>query len=116
MRAVKYIATVLIGLGLAYYTSPYFGQWYRDFTGDSGTWIDVTPLLGLPLAIILFIILFGFLFQKKAERILTLLIALPFIFWQIYLDKNHWYLPIVLGLIAFGLAVLLRKIFKIRGR
>ena len=115
----KNILLLVATLVLSYFTAEYFGTWYDKFSPQSDdslfslTKQELIFLAGIPFAYIFFVTLLfrTFRFGNRNKWALWLL-APAFLFFASG-DLKHIYLPIVLGLIALGLALLLRKIFKI---
>ncbi|KKQ93753.1 MAG: hypothetical protein UT20_C0044G0005 [Candidatus Levybacteria bacterium GW2011_GWA1_39_11] len=118
-KFIKNILLLVVVLALSYFTADYFGSWYDKFSPQyGGSWFNFPKsiavfIAGIPLAYVFFVAftftLFGFGNRKK--WLIWLLIP-PLLLW-ISADRYYIYLPTILALIAFGLAILLRKIFKI---
>ena len=116
LRNLLLLAGTLV---LCYYTSVYFGSLYDSFTPgsiDSGALIG-TPrawqeIIGFPFAYIFFIpLLFKLFGAGKINNWITWLLAPALLFFAAS-DLKYLYLPIALGLLGYGLALLLRKIFR----
>ena len=114
---VKNILLLVIVLILSYFTAKYFGSWYDKFSPQYDNTLGVgkallKSLVGIPFAYIFFTTLllqsFGFGNRNKW----TLWFLAPALLFFASGDLKHIYLPIILALIAFGLATLIRKIFK----
>ncbi|MBI2673978.1 MAG: hypothetical protein HYX23_01725 [Candidatus Zambryskibacteria bacterium] len=106
-------------LVLSYLAAEYFGALYDKFSplydrsliGFSKE--DLISLTGVPFAYIFFTVLLFKLFGSgNTDKWVGWLLVLPFLFFASG-DLKHIHLPIILALITFGLAALLRKIFKI---
>ena len=116
IKNILLLGTVLV---LSYFTAEYFGSWYDKFSPQyGGSWFNFSQsiavfIAGIPFAYVFFVTfiftLFGFGNRKK--WLLWLLI--PALILWLSADRYYIYLPIILGAFAFGLAMLLRKIFKI---
>ena len=117
---IRNILLLVVALVLSYFTAEYFGTWYDKFFPQSDdsmfslTKQELIFLAGIPFAYIFFTALlfqsFGFGNRNKW----TLWLLAPALLFFASGDLKHIYLPIILALIALGLAVLLRKIFKIQ--
>lgn len=117
---IKNILLFVVVMVASYLTSLYFGGVYDNLTpGLLGgkAWIGTTKawqsIIGFPFAYIFFTILSFklFAFGNRNKWIEWLLVP-PFLFFASG-DLRHIYLPIVLAMIALGLAALLQKVFKI---
>ena len=116
---IKNLSLLVAVLVLSYLLAVYFGSMYDYLTpgslGDTA-WIGTTSawqsMIGFPFAYIFFTTLllqsFGFGNRNKW----TLWFLAPALLFFASGDLKHIYLPIILALIAFGLATLIRKIFK----
>src|SRR3989344_7030146 len=113
---VKNILLLAVVLMLSYFTAEYFGAAYDSMFGSGGAWIGSEGswnlIIGFPLALIFFLTLFSYAWVFKSKRS-TLWLISPVLLWEVVIDIRHIYLPIILGLIAFGLAWVIRKILKI---
>ena len=117
-----FIKNILLLVGvliLSYFVAEYFGGWYNRFSPLFSRSIfalteqELIFLVGIPFAYIFFTTLlfqsFGFGNRNKW----TLWLLTPALLFFASGDIQHIYLPIVLALVAFGLAFVVRKIFKI---
>lgn len=116
---IKNILLLVTVLALSYFTASYFGSIYDRFSPQyDDSWFSLTKqelvfLVGVPFAYIFFtILLFKLLAFGDKNKWTGWLLVPPFLFFASG-DLKHIYFPITLGLISFGLATLLRKIFKI---
>ncbi len=117
-NTIKNILLLVVAIALSYFTADYFGGWYDKFSPQYDNTLGVgkdmlKSLVGSPFAYIFFTTLllqsFGFGNRNKW----TLWLLAPALLFFASGDLKHIYLPIILGLIAFGLAFVARKIFKI---
>lgn len=116
---IKNVLLLIVVLVLSYFTAEYFGGWYDHFSVLFSRSIfalteqELIFLVGMPFAYIFFTVLLFklFAFGNKNKWTGWLLVP-PFLFFASG-DLKHIYLPIILALIAFGLAAPLRKLFKI---
>ena len=116
---IKNILLLVVALILSYFTAEYFGSWYVKFSPQyDDSWFSLTKqelifLAGAPFAYIFFATLlfqsFGFGNRNKW----TLWLLTPAMLFFASGDIQHIYLPVILALIAFGLAFVVRKVFKI---
>lgn len=117
-NALKNLGLLVIILVLSYFTAEYFGSWYNYFSPlHDYSWFSLTTqelifITGIPLAYIFFLtsIFQSFGFRNRNKWTLWLLVP-PFLFFASG-DLKHIYLPIILALIAFELATLIRKFFQ----
>lgn len=115
---IKNILLLVIVLVLSYFTADYFGSWYDKFSPQYsnsflGTGKDLSLFIaGIPFAYVFFVTfiftLFGFRSRKK--WLIWLLIP-PLLLW-LSADRYFIYLPVILGLIAFGLTVLINLLIS----
>ena len=115
---IKNILLLIVALVLSYFTAQYFGGWYDKFSPlyDNTLGLGKEALkfiTGIPFAYIFFTTLLfqSFGFGNRNKWTVWLLVP-PFLFFASG-DIQHIYLPIVLGLIAFGIAILIRKVLKL---
>jgi hypothetical protein len=113
----KNILLLIAVLALSYFTAPYFGSWYDKFSPlvDRSLFalnkIQLQFMTGLPFSFIFFlIIIFCSTTPVGHKKLVGWLLVPPFLFFGSG-DITHIYLPILLALVAWGLATLLRKIF-----
>ena len=109
---------LILVLALCFLTAPYFGSWYDYFSpqSDSAFWgpdeNGAIYLAGFPFAYIFFLVvtfkIFGW--GNKNKWIGWLLVPAA-LFFAIG-DIKHIYLPVALALVAWGLAILIRKVSK----
>lgn len=119
-RFIKNIGLLIVILIISYFTANYFGLLYDNFTpgslGDK-SWIG-TPeawqsIIGIPFAFIFFLILLFKLFGSgERNKWIGWLLVPPFLFFASG-DLKHIYLPVILATVAYGLAILFRKIFHL---
>lgn len=118
MNTIKNLGLLVVVLVLSYFTANYFGSWYDHFSPQyDDSWFSLTKqelifITGIPFSYIFFLIPLFELFASgnKKNWIIWLLVP-PFLYFASG-DIKHIYLPILLGIIAWGLAALLQKIFK----
>lgn len=106
---IKNITLLVVVLVLSYFTSMQFGFWYSDLTGGlGGTWIGAKgtweSIIGFPFAYIFFLILLFKLFALGNKNKWLIWLLVPALLFFGSGDLKHIYLPILLGLISFGLA------------
>ena len=116
MNFLKNIALLAVVLILSYFTAHWFGAWYDKFSPlhDSSIFpmntyqlqLIVGSLFGYLFFTILIFQLFGY--GNRNKWTLWLLLP-PFLFFGSG-DIRHLYLPIILGLVALGLATLINKL------
>jgi hypothetical protein len=117
-KKIILILFIIVAIILSYYTSIYFGQLYNIFPqskggayiGSESAW---DSLIGLPLALIFFLILFVYSWSKSWKY--ALWISLPVFLWEIAMDFKHIYIPILLALVAFTIAKIINfVIYKLK--
>jgi len=119
---IKNISLFVVVLVLSYFTAEYFGTLYDKFSPQyddsffSLTKQELIFLAGIPFAYVFFVIILFKTFAWGNRDKWTLWLLAPALLFFASGDLKHIYLPIVLGLIALGLATLLRKIFKINAK
>jgi hypothetical protein len=113
----KNILLLLIALVLSYFAAHYFGFLYNKFSPGQldGSWIGSRGswqfIIGFPFAFIFFLVLiFCSFVPRNHKKWVGWLLAPAFIFYAAG-DLIHIYLPVILALIALGIAIILRKIF-----
>ena len=116
---IKNILLLIVVLALSYFTAGYFGSWYDKFAPLVSRSIfaltkqELIIFAGFPFAYIFFLIItFKLLGSGNRNKWIGWLLVPPFLFFASG-DLKHIYLPMTLALIAFGLAFLIRRIFKI---
>lgn len=112
------ILFVILVLALCFATAPYFGSLYDYFSPQEGSafWgpdkSAAIYLAGFPFAYVFFLIITLKLFgQGNRNRWIGWLLVPALLFFGMG-DIRHIYLPIALGLVAWGIASLVQKIFK----
>lgn len=113
---IKDILLLVVVLVLSYFTAGYFGSIYSSMFGSGGAWIGSEEswnlIIGFPLSLAFFLTLFSYALVFKSKSA-TLWLISPILLWEGAVDIRHIYIPILLVAVAFGLATLFRKIFKI---
>ena len=118
---VRNFILLFTALILSYLTASYTGSWYNQISPQYGsvflgTDTDSAVLFAGALVSHVFFVpsIFGLFGFRKNIRWISILLIPPALLW-IFVDIYHIYIPIILALIALGLAVLIRKILKISG-
>ncbi len=103
----------MLSLGAAYLSSPIVGNWYEKMFKDYGGWVNLSPLIGLPLAYIFSLTLLFTAFGGAKKYWWIGVALIPAVFFEVYFDLQHLYFPIAIGLVAWlvgrGLALLIAK-------
>jgi len=109
---IKNLGLLIVVLVISYFTAEYFGNWYDKFSPLYSSSLFPIPkdgliiIAGFPLSYIFFLII---IFKSYAwgdrNKWTGWLLAPAFLFFAVG-DLKHIYLPIILALIAFGLAKL----------
>ena len=112
------ILLLILVLAISLATASYFGSWYDKFSPqqESTFWGldkgDNISFVGFFVAYVFFIsLIYGLSGFRKNKNWIVALLILPALLWM-GADLRHIYLPIALGLIAFGLSKLLRLIIS----
>lgn len=113
------IVTRVSIMGLAYllayvFLARYFGSVYASYFPESisssfvpsaiGAWV-----IGLPLAVIFTLVFLMHAVGGQRVWLWTIVALVPAILFEILFDILHLYIPIILGLIAWGLGSLAHK-------
>ena len=111
MKILKNIFLVFVVVILSYLLSYYFGSLYGSLFMGTGGFVDMTGLLGLPLAYI-FLLTLVFTTWGGTKKYWWIGVGLtPAAVVEFYLDPNRVYFPILLGLlgwlVGFGIQKLL---------
>ena len=113
----KNIIFILVALAFSYYSASYFGQAYEYLFGGESVWIGSAEswhfIIGIIFSYTFFITLVMEAFAFGSRHKWTLWLLLPSFFITGSGDIKHIYFPILIGLVAWGLASAIRKIFKI---
>ena len=112
---IKQIILISVAIILSYFTSDYFGNFYSFLFGSGSSWIGSESswdfIIGLPLSLIFFLTLISYIWVFKSKSS-TLWLISPLLLWEGTVDIRHIYIPILLVIVAFGLATLFKKLFK----
>lgn len=108
---------IIAGILISYYTAGYFGSIYdKAFPAELNSgWIGSSASLqfvrGISLSLIFFItiVTYGWVFKSWSS---TLWFISPLLLWEGTMDLRHFYIPIGLVVLAFGLAKLIRIVTK----
>lgn len=113
------ILLFILVLVISYFVAPYFGLIYNMFAPQLGSsFLGVGKetaiyVAGIPFAYMFLIPLTFGLFGSGNRNKWIIWLVTPIILFYLYDNVRLTYLPIALALIAFGLAFIVRKIFKI---
>lgn len=117
-NTLRDILLFIIVLVLSYFTGEYFGAIYNKFAPIHDHSLlglstgDLIHLIGAPFAYIFFTILLFKLFAGgNQNKWIGWFLVPPALFFASG-DLKHIYLPIILGLVAYSLAMLITKVFK----
>lgn len=112
---LKYLL-IPVGVALSYFFSNYAGSMYTYFFGvgnvEIGSEYSWNIIIGFPLSLIFFLTLFGsgFIFKNKKS---TLILISPILLWELSMDFRHFYIPVALVLIGFGISSFFIKYRKV---
>lgn len=113
MKIIKNLSIVILTLVISYLISPWAGNIYQYVSNDSGTWVDLRGVFGLPLAYTFFLPLLFTAFGDNKKYWWLGILLIPALWFEIYFDLSHLYFPLLLGLlgwaIGFGISKLLAK-------
>jgi hypothetical protein len=115
----KKIGILVVILVLSYLTAPYFGNWYNKFSPQYGGWLtsneQAISFAGFFIAYIFFIPLAYGLFGIIRNKYWMMGLLLPVVLLMFAADRPHFYIPVLLIIIALMLAWIVRLvIFKFR--
>ncbi len=110
---LKNLGLLLLSSGGAYLLSPTLGSWYEKIFKDHGGWVNLSSLIGLPLAYIFFFTLLFTAFGGAKKYWWIGIALIPAVLFEVYFDLQHLYFPIAIGLVAWlvgkGVALLVEK-------
>lgn len=110
MSYIKNLGLLVIVLVLSYFTAEYFGNLYNYFVPQYDDSLLGLPresaiaFSGVPFAYVFFTIFIFKLFGNHNKNKWILILLLPALIIYLLNGIRFIYLPIILGLIAFGLA------------
>jgi hypothetical protein len=113
----KNLVWLLIAIVLSHYTSFYFGSLYSYFTSQDVMFMELpfTLIIASTGTLFAFIFLIVFIFSlfgfRKNRKWIMCSLIVPALLW-LSSDVYDIYLPIIIGLVGFGLAFEFRRIFK----
>lgn len=113
----KNILFFILVLTLSIVTAPYFGNWYDKFSPQYGSafWgpdkTDAISIVGFFVAYAFLIPLIFALFGYGNRKKLIFWSLLPIALLWLFVDINYIYIPVILALIGFCVAWVLRKVF-----
>jgi len=85
--------------------SEFVGESYDKIFGQSGSFVDLRSLSGLPLAFIFFLTLLFTAFGGSKKYWWIGILLLPAAAFEVYFDWSHIYFPIAIGLIGWLLGL-----------
>ena len=97
----KKFGLLVVVLGASYITASFFGNTYQKLFRDYGSWIDVSSLIGLPLAYIFFLTFLFTAFGGKKKYWWIGVGLIPAVAFELYFDLQHIYFPLAIGLVAW---------------
>ncbi len=113
-KLLKNIIIVAGALVVSYFTSPFFGKLYDViFPSITGSYIDFTALIGLPISYIFFLTLLFTVFGGTKKYWWIAIALIPAIIFEAAFDLQHIYFPVAIGLVGWligkGLSMLIAK-------
>lgn len=112
MKIFKNVLIFIVGFLIALFLSSMAGDYYRKLFGG-GTWVDLGTVVGFPLAYIFFLTLLFTAFGDRHKHWWIGILLIPALWFELYFDLSHLYVPITLGLVGwllgFGISKLLPK-------
>ena len=109
------LVCIIVAVIVSYYGAVYVGTVYSSLFGSGSSWIGNegtwNTIIGFPLVLIFFIIIFFYncVFKKWTS---VLWLISPLLLWESIVDLRHIYIPIALTLIAFLLAKLINLLIS----
>lgn len=114
MKIIKNILILIIAVVISYFVSPFVGEFYDSiFPSITGSFINWTPIVGLPLAYIFFLTLLFTAFGGAKKYWWIGIGLIPAVLFEVAFDLQHLYFPVAIGLVAWlvgrGVAWLVEK-------
>ncbi|MFA6272924.1 MAG: hypothetical protein WC673_00295 [Candidatus Paceibacterota bacterium] len=111
MKILKNVFLLVVVVGLSYLLSYPIGSLYGSLFTGTGSFVDMTSLLGIPLAYI-FLLTSVFTVWGGTKKYWWIGIGLiPVAIVELYLDPNRIYFPILLGFLGWLVGFGIRKLF-----
>ena len=111
---IKNCVILIVTIFVAYLLSYQGGEFYKQFFDAGSSFIDATALVGLPLTYIFFLVLLFTAFGGKKKYWLIGILLIPAAVAEVYLDLEHIYFPIIIGLVGFligqGIKLIITKL------
>ena|SRR3989344_2816330 len=111
-NVLKYIGLVIATLVFSFLTSTLFGELYNRVFKQSGTYIDLRSLSGLPFAYIFFLTLIFTAFGGAKKYWWIGILLIPAVAFELYFDLAHFYFPLALALLGWVLGLSISKLMK----
>ncbi len=97
---------------ISWFISPFTGQIYEMILNQGIEPSAFRSLIGLPLSYIFFTTLLFTAFTKREKYWWIGILLIPAFVFEFYFDSLHIYFPIILGLLGWGLGILIYKLTK----
>lgn len=112
MNFFKNIFLSISVLLLSYISSGYFGYFYKVISRDHGTWINLSSLVGIFIGYVFFLPLIFTIFGDAKKYWWIIILLIPVVLFEIYFDWHYQaiYIPIVLGILGWGIGFLISKL------
>lgn len=106
---LKYFSFLIVTVILALIFSKWVGNSYNNLTHQTGTFIDLSGLIGFPLIYIFILTLLFSAFGDSKKYWWIGVLLIPAVVFELYFDWQHIYIPIVLGLVGWVGGYLISK-------
>ena len=109
------IGNVVILLGVIIFAHLFAVQTitlYDRFIDIGSSWIDLSYFLGLPLSFLFFLTLFFTAFGTKNKYWWIGILLIPAAIAEVYLDREHIYIPIALALLGWVIGFPIARFIK----
>jgi hypothetical protein len=81
--------------------SIFFGELYNRIFSQSGTYVDMRVLSGIPFAYIFFLLLLFTAFGDAKKYWWITIALIPAVLFEVAFDLQHIYFPVAIGLVAW---------------
>ncbi len=108
---IKNSALLIIVFLLSYLFSVFAGELYGSLF-PTGSYLDLRGLSGISIAFIFFLIFLFTAFGGSKKNWLIGIFLIPAFVWEFYIDNDHIYFPIAIGLAGWLVGSLVSYIWS----
>jgi hypothetical protein len=101
-EVVVNLGLLMVAVMFAYLSAYQFGELSSLLGGSNGSFLDMTYLIGLPEAYLMAVVFLFVAFGKGNKKAWVTILLIPAVLINI-LDPLHIYIPIIIGLVGWGL-------------